>query len=130
MIDARRFFHIAAFSFLGAVACAVLFTAAVHWSVPPTDATYGASLVQVIWDPFVLGTIVFVSAFSCLITVPIGYYLLRGRRILPCAKIAILAVAAEIVLVTPFSRAPGFVGAFVVLVAALVYCRCSKRYVE
>ncbi len=130
MIDTRRFFQIAVFSFLGAVTCAVLFTAAVHWSVPPTDATYGAPLIQVIWDPFVLGTVILVSAFSCLMTVPIGYYLLRGRRILPCAKITILAVAAEIILVTPFSRAPGFVGAFVVLVASLVYCRYSKRYVE
>ncbi len=125
----RRLLQIAGLSFAGTLICAFLFSAALHWSVPRTDATYGVPLGQALWDPFVLSGIVLFSAFSCLIIVPIAYYLLRGRRILPCAKITILAVAAEIVFVTPFSRAPGFFGAFVVLVASLVYCRCSRRYV-
>jgi hypothetical protein len=129
MVDMRRLFQIAVLSFVGALVCAFLFMAALHWTVPRTDATYGVPLGQALWDPFVLSGIALVSAFSCLITVPTAYYLLRGRRILPCAKITILAVAAEIILVTPFSRAPGFFGAFIVLIALLVYCKCSKRYV-
>ena len=129
MVDIRRLLQVVVLSFVGALVCAFLFTAAVHWSVPRTDATYGAPLVQVILDPFVLGAIIFVSAFSCLITVPMAYYLLRGRRILQCATTTIVAVAAEIVLVTPFFRAPGFFGAFVVLIGSLIYCKCSTRYV-
>jgi len=129
MVHLRRLLQIAVLSFAGALVCAFLFSAALHWSVPRTDATYGAPLAQALWDPFVLSGIALFSAFSCLITVPMAYYLLRGRRILPCATTTIVAVAAEIVLVTPFFRAPGFFGAFVVLIGSLVYCKCSKRYV-
>ena len=129
MVDIRRLFQIALLSFSGTLVCAFLFAAALHWSVPRSDATYDVPLGRALWDPFLLSSIGLFSAFLCLVTTPIAYYLLRGRRILPCAKIAILAVAAEIVLVTPFSRAPGFFGAFVVLIATLVYCKCSKRYV-
>jgi|ERR1039458_7579464 hypothetical protein len=123
----RRFLQIALLSVAGAFVCAFLFIVALHWSLPSTDAAYGVPLFTAVWDPLVLGAAVLFGVLSGLITTPLAYYCLRGRRILPCTALVFVAVAAEIIAVTPVARAPGFFGAFAVLVASLLYCRHSKR---
>src|ERR1039458_9764306 len=107
----RRFLQIALLSVAGAFVCAFLFIVALHWSLPSTDAAYGVPLFTAVWDPIVLGAAVLFGVLSGLITTPLAYYCLRGRRILPCTALVFVAVAAEIIAVTPVAPAPGVFGA-------------------
>jgi hypothetical protein len=123
-----RLFQIALLSFAGAVISAALFVAVLQRSLPPTDAAYGQSLISGLWDPFVIGCIVLSATVSALLTIPVAYFCLRGRQILPCAALAFLCVAIEIVVVTPWFGYAGWFGSYAALLAALIYCRSSKRW--
>ena len=122
-----RLLKISGLSLVGALGCAVLFFVAFQRTVPPSDATYGQSPFKVLWDPFVLSTIALVGAVSGLLTTPVAYLLLRGKKVGPCAAFVFATVCLEIVLVTPWLGLGGFLGAYVVLFAALLYCRSSRH---
>jgi len=122
-----RVLRIASLSFAGALLCAVLFFAVLHWSLPPSDEAYGQKFLSALWDPFVIGAILAHAGISCLIAVPLAYFLLRGRRILPCAVFALPIVGLEVILVMPRFGVGGWFGAYVALAAALIFGRFSRH---
>jgi hypothetical protein len=121
----RRFLQIAVLSFVGAFTCAVLFVVALGWGLPPSDATYGLPLIKVLRDPFILGAIVLYGGAMGILTTPIAYYCLRGRRPVPCSIFVFAAVGIEIVLLTPRIGIVAFFGACIVLFGALLLCKFS-----
>ena len=122
----HRLLRIAALSFSGALACAILFFAVLHRSLPPSDEAYGQPLLRALWDPFVIGSIVVYAGLSGVVTTPLAYFLLRDRRVLPCAALAFLAVALEVMLVTPKFGAAGWLGAYPAMASALILCRFAR----
>jgi hypothetical protein len=122
----HRLLRVAAASFGGALVCEVLFTAVILWSLPPSDQAYGQPALSALWDPFVIAAIVMYGVISGLVVTPLAYFLLRDRRILPCAIFTLSTVALEVVIVTPRLGAGGWFGAYFVLLAALLFCRFSN----
>jgi hypothetical protein len=123
----RRLLQIAVLSFGGALACALLFFAVLQRSLPPSDAAYGLPLLRALWDPFVIGAIVMCSGASGLIATLLAYFMLRDRRLLPCAVFAFVIVALEVILVTPWFGFGGWLGAYLALGAALIFCRYTRH---
>jgi hypothetical protein len=123
--NTHRLSRIAALSFSSALICGILFFAVLSRSLPPSDGAYGQPLLSIFWDPFVMGGIFLNAGISGLIAIPLAYYLLRNRRILTCGIFAFLVVGLEVVLVTPWLGPVGWFGAYLALVAALMFCRFS-----
>lgn len=121
----RRFLLIAALSFVGAFTCAILFVIALGWGLPPSDATYGVPAIKVLRDPFILSAIIMYGGLMGIVTTPIAYYCLRGRRAVPCSIFVFAAVGTEILVLTPRVGIVAFFGACIVLVGALLLCKFS-----
>jgi len=113
-------------SLIGSLAAALLYVAVLHASLSPTDAAYGQGLGQVLSDPFVLQ----IGGGIALLAAALGFLLsvlcLRGRNLGACAVLVLSSVALVILVVTPFSLRAGFIGSFVALFAAMIYCRHSR----
>ena len=107
-----------------AFVCACVFLCTVWFSLEPSDAAYHAPPGAALMDPFFLSGAIVVAVFIGLISFPFVYFTVRGFRLHTTAAFIFGIVLAEIVIVTPFDRRLGMVGA----VAALALSLCVVRF--
>ena len=98
------------------------FTFAVTWvtvmtkSLPRTDGAYGQAPFA---DPLVLPIMSMFAAIAALFTYPFLYSTLKESQLPKAILVLASIVIIEIVVVTPFNAAIGFVGSFVAYLIGL-----------
>jgi|SRR5665213_622454 len=126
MKTSARVFILFVASFAGSFLSAIIFVAALRWSVPPTDQAHEQTLFQTLSDPFVLTIMSFVAGISAIVVFPILYFCLKGKKLRIALPIVFGSVLLEIILVTPFAGNLGWFGSYSALVGALFFCRNSR----
>ncbi len=94
--------------------------------LPPSDLAYGQSVFQNLSDPFVRHVFLGMALISGAITFPAAYFCLRDRNLLVAVPIVCGAVLLWVGLITPFSFLHAFLGAYLVLGGALLFCKFSR----
>src|SRR5205823_644604 len=64
--------------------CAFVFVVVLEFSLPPTDAAHGQGLA-IFLDPFVIFGMIFYASIAALISFPLAWYCLKGRKLLTCS---------------------------------------------
>src|SRR5262249_38697132 len=115
-----------ALSVLSAYICAGAFVATQHLTLPRTDLAYGQSLGATVSDPFVLTIASTVATVAGLVAFPIALFCLKRRDLIRSGAfvvgLTVLFIVGATILVPPV----GLVGAPVIALAALLFCRFSR----
>ena len=115
-----------AITIIGSLLSGFVFLFVQGLSLPPTDLAHGQSLFQTLSDPFVQTVLFPVILISTVVALPIVYFFLREKDLRVAVPIVFGSVLFEIVVVTPFSNAAGWLGSYVALVVALFFCKFSR----
>jgi hypothetical protein len=107
-----------------AFVCACVFLCMLWFTLPPDDAAYHGPPFAALIDPFFLSGAIWMALLIGIVSFPFVYFTLRGLRLRTTATFIFGIVLAEIVIVTPFDRRLGMVGA----VAALALALCVVRF--
>ncbi len=99
---------------------AVLFVLILTWSLPPSDGAYGEPPFS---DPLVFPIMAMAAGIVSLVVCPFSMLLLQYTR--PLASVIVVPVAmwSALVLTIPMVGEYGFVGGFVAMIAAMLFCR-------
>jgi archaellum biogenesis protein FlaJ (TadC family) len=123
MPTAIAFLLIAILSLFGSLVCALFYLYVMHAHLPPTDKAAHDSYLSSLDDPFVRAVLRGWIRISAAPMFLLGIWLLRGRRIIPTFVMVIAATVTEIALITPIAGPLGWLGSYIVAVAALIACR-------
>jgi hypothetical protein len=106
---------------LSAYLCAAVFIISLQLSLPRTDLAYGQSLSQTLSDPFVLVVGTTGAAVAGLLAFQL--LCLRQRDLVRCGLFVVGLTMLWIVVATALAGRPGLLGAPLVALAALLFCR-------
>src|ERR1700730_7973542 len=110
-------------SVLSAYLCAAAFIISQQLSLPRTDLAYGQSLSKTFSDPFVLAVAATGATLDGLITFLVALFCLRNRDLARCGGLVLSLTIVFLVSATLLLPPLGLVGAPVVALAALLFCR-------
>jgi len=119
----RFFVLVLLLSVLSAYLCAAAFLVTLQLSLPRTDLAYGQPLSRAFSDPFVPAVAAPVATVAGLIAFPVALVCLRRRHLVRCGVLVIGLTLVFLVGATMFLPPVGLVGAPVVTLASLLFCR-------
>lgn len=119
-------FTVLVVSVVSAYLCAVVYIITLQLSLPRTDRAYGQSLFLTFFDPFVLIVANTGALVGGLLVFPVALFCLRSRDLLRCGVLVLSLTVAFLVGGTILSPRLGVLGAPVVAVAGLMFCRFAR----
>lgn len=113
-------------SLIGAVATTLLYLLVLYFSLPETDEAKKYPVYYLIMDPFVLTVAIPVTLFGGMLAFVLSFFTLRHANLRKAIPIVFGAVFLTVVILTPFHSLAAWIGAFAVLIAAMIFCRISR----
>ena len=113
-------------SLVAAYVCAAVFVTVLYFSLPATDLAHGQGLVNTFSDPFVLSIAGVIATASGVIGFVVALFCLRDRDLLRCGAFATGMAIIAMLALTPFILNAAPIGAFLVALVALIFCRSTK----
>lgn len=104
----------------------IVYIIVVKISLPPTDLAYNGTLLQIFSDPFVQAIAGAGILASGVVFAPLVFYCLRRKNLKTALMVIFSSIFLWLIIVTPFSNGLGIIGAYVVAIASLLYCKLSK----
>jgi len=126
----KRFGHnpflLLVLSLAAAYFSAIVFVSALYYSLPATDLAHGQGLLTTFNDPFlrVIGGII--ATVCGVIGYSVALFCLRGRDLLRCSIFVLGSVTVGLLILTPFVHAFAVIGALVIGILTLLFCRSTK----
>jgi len=113
-------------SLVAAYVCAAIFVTVLYFCLPATDLAHGQGLINTFRDPFVL-VVAGVIATGCgVLGSVVALFCLRDRDLLRCGAFVIGMAIISLLALTPFFLNAAPIGAFLIALVALLFCRSTK----
>jgi len=113
-------------SILGAVTATLLHLLVLYFSLPETDEAKKYPVYYLVMDPFVLTVAIPVTLFGAVLAFVVSLFTLRHADLRKAVAIVFGAVFVTVAVLTPIHSLAAWIGAFAILIAAMIYCRISR----